>query len=114
MFTCRKCLQVFGHKSDDNTARVLFIKFHESAHSKFDCGKNSDFTPRYFLNIELEKLDSHYDSITLFKFGKDLADSEKKGTDIGEEGYAIEMFLYGSVMKTDFLLKDFRGLDEFL
>ena len=101
-------------KSVDNTARVLFIKFHESAHSKFECGKKNDFTPRYFLNNELEKLDSHYDSITSFKLTKILNDSEKKGNDIGEEGYAIEMFLYGYIARTDFLLKYFQGLEDFL
>ena len=103
-----------NEKSVDNTARVLFIKFHESAHSKFECGKKNDFTPRYFLNNELEKLDSHYDSITSFKLTKILNDSEKKGNDIGEEGYAIEMFLYGYIARTDFLLKYFQGLEDFL
>ena len=103
-----------NEKSVDNTARVLFIKFHESAHSKFECGKKNDFTPRYFLNNELEKLDSHYDSITSFKLSKILNDSEKKGNDIGEEGYAIEMFLYGYIARTDFLLKYFQGLEDFL
>ena len=103
-----------NEKSDDNTARVLFIKFHESAHSKFECGKNGDASPRFFLNIELEKLDSYYDSIISYKLGKELTYSEKKGNDVGEEGYEIEMFIFGNIIKTEFVLKSFRNLTDFL
>ena len=103
-----------NEKSVDNTARVLFIKFHESAHSKFECGKYSDTSPRYFLNIELEKLDSLYDSIISYKLGKVLNDFKKKGDEIGEEGYAIELFIFGNYIKTDYLLTNFRDLTDFL
>ena len=100
-------------KNDDNTIRMLFLKFHESSHSKFDCTKVNDSSPRYALNFELEQLDSQYDLITEFKRGAELPPSEKRGDDIGEEGYALEMFLYGSIVKTEYLLKLFHDLKEF-
>ena len=103
-----------NEKSVDNTARVFFIKFHESAHSKFECGKYSDASQRYFLNIELEKLDSLNDSIISYKLGKELTDSEKNGNKIGEEGNAIELFIFGKYIKTDYLLTNFRDLIDFL
>ena len=113
-FYKKSFVNLVSKKNVDNTARILFLKFHESAHSKFECGKYSDVSPRYFLNIELEKLDSHYDSIISYKLGKKLTDSEKKGNDIGEEGYAIEMFIFGNIIKTDYLLTEFRKLIDFL
>ena len=95
-----------NEKSVDNTAKVFFIKFHESAHSKFECGKYSDASPRYFLNIELEKLDSLNDSI--------ISNFEKNKNKIGEEDYAIELFIFGKYIKTDYLLTNFRNLIDFL
>ena len=103
-----------NEKDINNTVKVLFLKFHESAHSKFECGKKSDFSPRYLLNCELEKLDSHYDSIASYKLGKELRTYEQKGDDIREEGNAIEMFLYGNIIKTHFLMKYFNDLQNFL
>ena len=64
--------------SKDNTIRVLFLKFHESAHSKFDSVTKIDYSPRYLLNFDLEALDSHYNSISWYKRGKALSNSEKK------------------------------------
>ena len=98
---------------DDNMIKILFLKFHESAHSKFDCSARFVPSPRYFLNNDLEKSDSHYDSIAEYKEGKKLNESEKKGINIGEEGYAMEMYLYGSVFKTDLVLKKLYGLKIF-
>ena len=98
-------------EDDDNTVRVLFLKFHESSHSKFECGIKKDLSPRYLLNFELQKLDSHYDTIAALKKGAQLLDSEKKGEDIGEEGYAIEMVFYDSTTKTDLLLKSLENLN---
>ena len=98
---------------DDNMIKILFLKFHESAHSKFECGIKFDSSPRYFFNFELEKLDSHYDTIAEYKKGAELQNSDKKGINIGEEGYAIEMFLYESIVKTDLLLKSLHGLKQF-
>ena len=95
-----------NEKSVDNTAKVFFIKFHESAHSKFECGKYSDASPRYFLNIELEKLDSLNDSM--------ISNFEKNKNKIGEEDYAIELFIFGKYIKTDYLLTNFRNLIDFL
>ena len=95
-----------NEKSVDNTARVFFIKFHESAHSKFECGKYSDASPRYFLNIKLEKLDSLNDPI--------ISNFEKNKNKIGEEGYAIELFIFIKYIKTDCLLTNFRNLIDFL
>ena len=93
--------------------KILFLKFHESAHSKFELGIKFDSSPRYLLNIELDQLDTQYDLITEYKRGYELLKSEKKGVNIGEEGYAIEMFIYDSVVKTDFLLKLLINLNEF-
>ena len=59
-------------------------------------------------------LDSHYDSIAQYKRGgKELPNSLKKGINVGEEGYAIEMFLYESIVKTDYLLKYLKDLKQF-
>ena len=59
-------------------------------------------------------LDSHYDSIAQYKRGgKELPNSLKKGINVGEEGYAIEMFLYESIVKTDYLLKYLKDLKLF-
>ena len=93
--------------------KILFLKFHESAHSKFECGMKFGSSPRYLLNFELKMLDSHYDSIAEYKRGEELPESLKKGINIGEEGYAIEMFLYESIIKTDLLLKSLKGLKPF-
>ena len=98
---------------DDNMIKILFLKFHESAHSKFECGIKFDSSPRYFLNFELEKLDSHYDTIAEYKKGAELPNSDKKGINIGEESYVIEMFLYESIVKTDLFLKSLHGLKQF-
>lgn len=100
-------------KNDDNTIRIFLLKLHESSHIKFGCGKGDDSSPRYLLNFELETLDSQYDLITEFKKGAELQTSEKKGEDIGEEGYALEMFLYDSIVKTDYLMKLINDLKEF-
>ena len=99
-----------NEENDNNTIKVLFLKFHESSHSKFECGIKKDLSPRYLLNFDLQKLDSHYDTIASLKKGTQLLDSEKKGEDIGEEGYAIEMFFYDSISKTDLLLKSLEKL----
>ena len=98
---------------DDNMIKILFLKFHESAHSKFECGMKFGSSPRYLLNFELKMLDSHYDSIADSARGEELPESLKKGINIGEEGYAIEMFLYESIIKTDLLLKSLKGLKPF-
>ena len=99
--------------NEDNTIRILFLKFHESAHSKFDSINKKDISPRYLLNFDLEELDSHYDSITSSKKEYKLSDMEKKGDDVGEEGYGLEMFLYGSIAKTDVLLRTLNHLKDF-
>ena len=100
---------------DDNMIKILFLKFHESAHSKFECGMKYDMeSPRYLLNFELKMLDSHYDSIAQYKRGgEELPNSLKKGINVGEEGYAIEIFLYESIVKTDYLLKYLKDLKQF-
>ena len=99
--------------NNDNTIRVLFLKFHEISHLEFYSAMKKDSSSRYLLNFELEKLDSHYDSIGVYKKGDELPDLEKKGVEIGEEGYAMEMFLYDSIAKNDFLLRAFNGLKGF-
>ena len=100
-------------RDEDSTIKILFLKFHESAHSKFESTMKVGPSPRCILNYELKKLDSHYDSIVEYKRGVELPDSEKKGFNIGEEGYAIEMYLYESVIKTDYLLKSLHDLNQF-
>ncbi len=99
--------------NENNMINNLFLKFHESAHSKFDCSAKFDASPRFFLDNNLKKSDSHYDSIVEYKEGKELNVSEKKGANIGEEGYAMEMFLYDCVLKTDLLLKKLKNLKKF-
>ena len=93
-----------------NTIRVLILKFHEISHSKFYSAMKKDSSSRYLLNFELEKLDSHYDSIALYKKGDQLPDLE---VIIGEKGYAMEMFLYNSIDKNYFLFRSFNGLKGF-
>ena len=105
-----------NEKNINNTVKVLFYKFHESAHSKLDCGiKNSlsSCSPRYMLNLDLKPLDTYHDKIVKFKKGRELKECEKKGIDIGEEGYGLEMFLYNSFILTDILLKSTVNLKEF-
>ena len=97
----------------NNTVKLLFCKFHESAHSKFDCGMKNHSSPRYLLNSDLKKLNACYDIIKEYKNGYKLKDSEKKGEDIGEEDYACEMFLYDTIIKTDLLLSSFNDLKQF-
>ena len=105
---------VENEPDDDNMIKILFLKIHESAHSKFECGMKYDTSPRYLLNFELKMLDSHYDSIAQYKRrAKELPNSLKKGINVGGEGYAIEMFLYESIVKTDYLLKYLKDLKQF-
>ena len=70
-------------------------------------------SPRYLLNSELIKLDICHDLRKEYNIGYKLKDSEKKGEDIGEEGYACEMFLYDTIIKTDLLLSSFDDLQQF-
>ena len=97
----------------NNTVKLLFCKLHESVHSKFNCGMKNHSSPRYLLNSDLKKLDACYDIIKEYKNGCKLKDSEKKGEDIGEEGYACDMFLYDTIIKTDLLLSSFNDLKQF-
>ena len=97
---------MLNEESDDNTFKLLIIKFHESVHSKFDCGKNNIKSPRYLLNSNFETIDVHYDLFVKYKKGNKYRNSEKKGKDIGEEGWAFELFIYGSIIITDILLKN--------
>jgi hypothetical protein len=108
VYNYRKKLE--NEKSDNNTAKLLFYKFHENSHSKFDCGLNNDSAPRYLYNNDLEVLDNHYNSIIKYKLRRDPDEKNKKTDDEGEEGYSIEMFIYGDYKMTDILLESSNNL----
>ena len=59
-------------------------------------------------------MDTHYDTIYEYKNGKKPTNSDKRGEDVGEEGYALEMFLYGNYALTDLLLDSNDDLKQFL
>ena len=92
---------------------VLLYKFHENSHSKFYCNIINDFSPRYLYNFDLEILDSHYDTIIEYKLRKKVNISDKLGESTGEEGYAIDIFLYDDFRKTDILLNSHDDLKAF-
>ena len=98
---------------DDNMIKIFFLKLHESAYSKFDCGMKLGTYPRYFLNCELKMLDSHYDSIAEYKKIGEFPNSKKKGINFGEGGFAMDMFLYESISKIDLLFKSLYDLKQF-
>ena len=100
-------------KSNNNTAKLLLYKFHENSHSKFYRNIINDLTPRYLYNFDLEILDSHYDKIIEYKLGKKVNISDKLGESTGEEGYAIEIFIYDDLRKTDILLNSHGDLKAF-
>ena len=100
--------------NENNSVKLLFCKFHEIAHSKFNFGSKNDVSPRYLYNSKLEPLDTHYDTIYEYKNGKKPTNSDKRGEDVGEEGYALEMFLYGNYALTDLLLDSNDDLKQFL
>ena len=65
------------------------------------------------MNSKLNKLNINYDDNIEYKSIKKLKTEKKLGNDIEEEGYAIEIFLYYSIDKTDFLMKSFYDLGMF-
>ena len=94
-----------NEESINNTAKLLIYKLHENSHSKFECGQYSALSPRYLYSYNLKELDIHYNSIIKFKKGEKMEEKDKKTDEEGEEGYAMEMFLYGDYKKTDILLE---------
>ena len=103
---------ILNEKRINNTAKLLFFKLHENCHSKFGCGLHNITTPRYLYNIDLETLDIHYNSIIKYKYGMEPNSKNKKTDEEGEEGYAIEMFLFGDFKITDILIKSSDDLGE--
>ena len=101
-----------NEKNTDNTAKLLFYKFHENSHSKFNSGLQNEKSPRFLYNFNLEMLDIHYNEIIKYKFGDEPDQKSKKGDDEGEEGYAFEMFLYGNYKKTDLLFESSANLER--
>ena len=102
-FRYKKSLEI--ENNIDNTGKLLIYKLHENSHSKYNCKLNMDNSPpRYLYSYKLDILDSHYDTILDYKSGNNAKNSYKYGEEIGEEGYAIELYLYGDYTKTDLLL----------
>ena len=64
------------------------------------------------LMAEQETLDIHYNSIIKYKYGMEPNSKNKKTDEEGEEGYAIEMFLFGDFKITDILIKSSDDLGE--
>ena len=63
--------QLETEKNYDNTAKLVFYKFHENCHSKYNCKINKDkFAPRYLYDYNLNELDTYYDLIIQYKYGK--------------------------------------------
>lgn len=115
--SCKKCGYIYkknleNEKNINNTAKLLIYKFHENCHSKLDCENHKSSSPRYLYNFDLEVLDSHYDTIIAYKLGKELPDTEKKGEDVGEEGYSIELFLYNDYSITDTIMESNDNLEK--
>ena len=102
-----------SEKSANNTIKLLFYKLHENSHSKCNCKITKNFSPRYLYNFDLKVLDCHYDTIMEYKKGKKQDDSQKLGENPGEEGYVIEIFIYGDINKTDNLLNSSIDLSKF-
>ena len=92
----------------NNCIKLSFVKFHENSHSKFF---EMELEPRYFYNNDLEFIDAHYDSIIKSKIKRD--DFKKKGIDVGEVGYAFEMFVLGDYHRNDLILNSLNDLTEF-
>ena len=95
-------------KNMNNSVKLSFVKFHENSHSKF---LEIEFEPRYLYNNELKILDTHYDSIIKTKVKKD--DFKHRGIDVGEVGYAFEIFIFDDYHKTDLLLNSLDDLTDF-
>jgi len=100
-------------ESINNSVKLLFYKLHENSHSKCYCKVKKLFSPRYLYNFDLKVLDCHYDTIMEYKKGKNQDNFKKLGEGVGEEGYAIEMFIYDDIAKTDNLLVSSVDLKNF-
>ena len=100
-------------ESVNNSVKLLFYKLHENSHSKCYCKIKKLFSPRYLYNFDLKVLDCHYDTIMEYKKGKNQDNFKKLGEGVGEEGYAIEMFIYDDITKTDNLLISSVDLKNF-
>ena len=115
--SCKKCGFIYinnleTEKNINNTAKLLIYKFHENCHSKLDFQNHKSLSPRYLYNYDLKALDSHYDTIISYKLGKELPASDKKGEDVGEEGYSIELFLYNDYSITDIIMESNDNLEK--
>ena len=109
-YNYRKNLE--NENNDNNTAKLLIYKLHENSHSKFYSGLNNITAPRYLYNYDLKKLDIHYNSNIKYKSGGILKKESRKTEHEGEEGYVIEMLLYGDYKKADILLETFVNLEK--
>ena len=95
-------------KSINNTIKLSFVKIHEESHCKYKGGFNMKHSGRYLLNNDLNVIDCHLDTI--------LFDVARKnsfvGEEVGEEGYAAEIYITGNYKTIDRLLKSNGNLQS--
>lgn len=92
----------------DNSIKLFYIKIHEGSHCKFKGGFNMRKSGRYLLNYDLKVIDCHYDSIKY-----DITQQNSKlGKNIGEEGYAAEIFIFGNYKTSDEVLSSSENLSS--
>ena len=62
-------------------------------------------------NYNLEAFEINFNSIR-YKLGREPDKKHKRIDEKGEEGYAIEMFLFGDIKNTDILMESSDNLDK--
>jgi len=92
----------------NNTIKIFFVKIHEGTQGKYTGGFNMKTTGRYLLNYDLKIIDCHFDSIRY-----DIAKERRKfRSNIGEEGYASEIYILGNCKTFNKLLQSERNLES--
>ena len=95
-------------ESINNTVKLTLVKIHEESHCKYKGGFNMTNSGRYLLNYDLKFIDCHLDTI-IFDITRKMS---IKGDDIGEEGYAAEIYILGNYKTIDKLLKSKKKLNS--
>ena len=98
----------FNSKSINNTIKLFYVKIHEESHCKYKGGFNMKKSGRYLLNYDLKVIDCHLDSIKY-----DITRQYSSlGEDVGEEGYAAEIYIFGNYKTSDKLLSSKESLES--
>ena len=93
-------------KNIDNAIKLSFVKIHEESHCKYKGGYNMSYSGRYLLNYDLKVIDCHFDIIK-YEIAHKIS---LRGDNVGEEGYAAEIYILDNYKTIDKLLKSNENL----